>query len=47
MKKQGDEVLKFSGAGCSLGVMILKFENEDEMHRKMDNMSKYVRVVLQ
>lgn len=47
MKKQGDDVLKFSGAGCSLGVMILKFENEDEMHTKMDNMSQYVRVVLQ
>ena len=46
MKKQGDEVLKFSGAGCSLGVMILKFENEDEMHTKMNNMSEYVKIIL-
>lgn len=44
--KENDEVPKFSGSGCSLGIMILKFDSEDEMHLKMNNMSDYVKVLL-
>jgi len=42
----GDEVKKFDGSNHTLGTMILKFESEEEMLEKMDNMEKYLKVLV-
>lgn len=47
MKKEGDTVESLSGSNAMIGIVLLKFSSNDEMHTKMDNMSQYVRVVLQ
>lgn len=44
--KPGEQVEIFSGSNHTLGTMILKFENEDEMLEKMDNMEKYMKVIV-
>jgi biotin carboxylase len=44
--KSGDEVKKFDGSNHTLGTMIMKFDSEDEMLEKMDNMEKYLKVCL-
>lgn len=45
--KQGDKVNKFDGSNHTLGTMIMKFESQDEMLEKMDNMEKYFRVIVE
>jgi biotin carboxylase len=42
----GDEVKKFDGSNHTLGTMIMKFESEEEMLEKMDNMEKYLKVLV-
>ncbi|MBU1669085.1 ATP-grasp domain-containing protein [bacterium] len=42
----GDEVKKFDGSNHTLGTMIMKFNSQDEMLEKMDNMEKYLKVCI-
>lgn len=42
----GDNVKKFDGSHETLGTMIMKFESNEEMLEKMDNMEKYLRVIV-
>lgn len=42
--KAGDVVKAFTGSHCTLGAMILKFGNQDEMLRKMDRMYDHIKV---
>lgn len=42
----GDNVKKFNGSNHTLGIMIMKFSTQEEMLEKMDNMEKYLKVVL-
>ncbi len=44
--KVGDKVKKFDGSHETLGTMIMKFESNEEMLEKMDNMEKYLRVIV-
>jgi biotin carboxylase len=43
----GEDVKKFDGSNHTLGTMIMKFDSEDEMLEKMDNMEKYLKVKVQ
>ena len=42
----GDEVKKFNGSHETLGTMIMKFDSQEEMLEKMDNMEKYLNVLI-
>ena len=42
----GQEVQKYGGSHHALGRMILKFTSQNEMLEKMDNMEKYMKVIL-
>jgi biotin carboxylase len=42
----GDRVKKFNGSHTTLGTMIMKFDSRDEMLEKMDNMGKYLKVMV-
>lgn len=44
--KKGDEVKKFDGSNHTLGTFIMKFDSEEEMLDKMDNMENYIRVII-
>jgi biotin carboxylase len=44
--RKGDYVRPFNASNETLGTMILKFDTMDEMLDKMDNMDKYVRVIV-
>ena len=46
-KKENDKIDTFSGAGGAVGILILKFKDQNEMHEKMNNMENYVKVILQ
>lgn len=45
--KSGDEVKKFNGSNHTLGTMIMKFETQEEMLHKMDNMEQYLKVIVE
>lgn len=45
--KNGDIVNKFDGSNHTLGTMIMKFKSKEEMLKKMDNMEKYLKVILE
>ena len=45
--KPGDDVIAFTGSNGTLGTMILKYSSQQEMLEKMDNMSKWVNVVVE
>lgn len=45
--KQGNKVNKFDGSNHTLGTMIMKFDSNDEMLEKMDNMEKYLKVTVE
>ena len=45
--KPGDQVGKFTGSNHTLGTMIMKFESSEEMLEKMDNMEKYLKVIVE
>ncbi len=42
--KPGDNVYKFNGSNHTLGMMIMKFNSQDEMLYKMDNMEQCLKV---
>ena len=42
----GDIVEAFTGSNGTLGTMILKFKSQEEMLDKMDNMEKWVKVIV-
>lgn len=42
----GDEVKKFDGSNHTLGTMVMKFNSQEEMLEKMDNMEKYLKVII-
>jgi len=44
--KKGDSVKQFNGSNETLGTMILKFESESEMLKKMDNMEEYINIIV-
>ena len=44
--KIGDKVKKFNGSHTTLGTMIMKFDSKEEMLEKMDNMEKYLKVII-
>ena len=44
--QSGDEVKKFDGSNHTLGTIIMKFASEEEMLEKMDNMEKYLKVLV-
>mgnify|MGYP001770931753 CR=1 FL=1 len=43
----GDKVSKFDGSNHTLGTMIMKFETQKEMLEKMDNMERYLKVIVE
>ncbi|MBU3014057.1 ATP-grasp domain-containing protein [Poseidonibacter lekithochrous] len=45
--KIGDIVYKFNGSNHTLGTMIMKFKTQEEMLEKMDNMEKYLKVIVE
>lgn len=45
--KIGDMVYKFNGSNHTLGTMIMKFKTQEEMLEKMDNMEKYLKVIVE
>ncbi len=44
--KVGDHIPAFKGSNGTLGTMILKYESMDEMLDKMDNMDRWVNVII-
>jgi biotin carboxylase len=44
--KKGDKVKKFNGSDCTLGILLMKFYSEQEMIEKMNNMDKYLKVIV-
>jgi len=42
----GDRVEKFNGSHQTLGTMIMKYSSVEEMLEKMDNMEKYLKVIM-
>lgn len=45
--KPGDEIIAFTGSNGTLGTMIVKYSSQEEMLEKMDNMSKWVKVIVE
>lgn len=45
--RPGEKVHKFNGSNHTLGTMIMKFETQEEMLHKMDNMENYLKVVVE
>ena len=46
LKKSGDEIVAFSGANTTLGILLMKFDNMNQMLDMMDNSDKWIKVVL-
>lgn len=46
LKKQGDTVSAFTGANTTLGILIMKFDNMDQMLDMMDNSEKWIKIKL-
>ncbi len=45
--KNGDLINSFTGSGGTLGTMILKFNSMNEMLNKMDNMAKFIQLIIE
>lgn len=43
----GDKVESFDNSGGTIGTTILKFDSMDEMLYKMDNMDRYIKVLVE
>lgn len=43
----GDKVLSFDNSGGTIGTAILKFDSMEEMLYKMDNMDRYIKVLVE
>lgn len=46
LKKPGDEVLAFTGANTTLGILLMRFDSLEQMLHMMDNSHEWIRVVL-
>ena len=44
--KEGDYVKKFEGSNNTLGTFIIRFDNINEMTYYLDNMTKYIEVII-
>lgn len=44
--QKGDRVKKFNGSNETLGTFILQFSNQDEMLALLDNMTRYIKVIV-
>ncbi len=45
--KTGEKISEYIGSNTTVGIMIVKFSSKEEMLEKIDNMDKWVKVVLQ
>lgn len=45
--KKGDIIKKFSGANDAIGTLLLRFDDNNYLNLVMDNISKYVKVVIE
>ena len=45
--KPGDKVMRFKNGGDSIGAMVISFDNTGQMNEMMDNMWKYIEVVVE
>ena len=46
-KKKGDPVQYFDGSNKAIGIIFLKFNNEEEMLKFMDNPAYWIEVILE
>ncbi len=44
--QQGKEIGGFSGANEAIGTLVLKFNNDDEMQKVLENQSTYIKVIV-
>lgn len=44
--KEGDEIHKFTGANFAVGTLILRFEDQSQLEKYMNEMDKYVKVIV-
>ena len=47
LKKSGDEIHSFTGANTTLGILLLKFTNMDDMLDAMDHSDKWIKVEME
>lgn len=45
--KKGDSIKAFTGANTTLGILIMRFENQEQMLDMMDNSEKWIKVDLE
>ena len=45
--KQGDKISAFTGANTTLGILLMKFDNMDQMLDMMDNSEKWIKVIVE
>lgn len=46
IKQPGDEILAFTGANTTLGILLMEFDSMEQMLCMMDNSEEWIRVVL-
>lgn len=44
--KPGDEIPAFTGSNATLGMMILKFDSQDEMLGMINNPEEKIKIIL-
>lgn len=44
--KKGDKIKAFTGANTTLGILIMRFDNQEKMLDMMDNSEKWIKVLL-
>ena len=44
IKKSGDQIYEFTGANTTLGILLMKFENLDQMLNMLDQADKWIKV---
>ena len=47
LRKPGDEILPFTGANTTLGILIMKFDSMEQMLHMMDHSEEWIQVVLE
>lgn len=46
-KKIGDEVTSYESSSGTIGILLLKFKNKEDMLDKIENMDKHIRIILE
>ena len=46
LKNSGDEIKTFTGANTTLGILLMKFDNMEQMLDMMDNSEQWIKVIL-